>query len=245
MSGLKLRSDITRYWGKGVWPGSGKTSRGGLPGGGGMPGGGMDFHGLGFDRTYRFRRDPPGMGRTRAERGLMGLGDDPETILNTPDPVGLYIKALQALFAQAEGTQGGYTADWDRLTHNNMLVWAASIFGVEDVSRFPAWGQDPGFTAYFVVEILFGGFEMDRAFDALTVFFSTLGLPTTSRAEALGVLSQPENAKRMRVVLDRVVRYIIGAEGGQVYGSKPVQYEGIAAGVAAVVGSVAAILMVG
>jgi len=178
--------------------------------------------------------------------GFGGLGDDPETILNSPDPVKLYIKALQALFASdldVKDTPGD--GRWDHATHRSWKAWLAGVYGVEDVSRFPGWMEDPGFTGFFVIEMFFGGFDLSGAFERLRPFYEALGLPTTSMRDAIQSFTSRENAVRMRQVLDRVNRYVIGCEGGRAYGSPAVKTEGIVAAAGALVGSVAAVLLVG
>lgn len=174
--------------------------------------------------------------------GFGGLGDNPETILNSPDPVGLYVKALQVLFGMPTEMQTGL---WNYETHKAMLAFLGDLYGVEDVPRFPGWMQDPGFTGFFVIEMFFGGFEMSGAFERMRPFYAALGLPSTSMRDAIQSFTSRENAGRMRQVLDRVNRYVIGCEGGRAYGSPTVKTEGIVAAAGAFVGSVAAVLLVG
>ncbi len=246
MSGLRLRADTARISSNGVW-------RSGMTGG------------LGFDGEYRLRGDPPWMVRARArantERGLRGLGDDPETILNTDRPVEMYVRAIQALISTLpEYHTVGDTPPakeivsngiWDFATHNGVLDFVVSLSPTESsLANMPRWGENPALMAHFVIDLFLVGMEDSRIRESFAVFYETLGVPqaheqTTDSIFQLFSLSRESEQRRMVGIMDKVMRYIIGAEGGQVYGSKPVQYEGIAAGVAAVVGSVSAILLVG
>jgi hypothetical protein len=172
-----------------------------------------------------------------SQPGLHGLGAEAETILTTANPVDLYIRAIQALISTLpEYHTVGTTAPsktiesngkWDFRTHMGVIDFLASIYGVEDTAKFPAWGQDPGFMAFFIVEMFMGGFELDRAWDKMRPFYEALGLPTGSMREAISSFTSPGNAQRMRVVFDRVIRYVIGSEGGRAYGDPMTTYKGI------------------
>jgi len=211
-------------------------------------------------RTDFSKRAGGNRGVYRRGMNMQGLGGDDAVegnILTTSDPVDLYVRAIQALISSVpEYHTTGTTPPsktivsngiWDFQTHMGLLDFLASVYGVEDMTRFPAWGQDPGFMGYFVAEMFFGGFDLGStgAFEKMRPFYETLGLPTTSLRDAISSFTAKENAERMRQVLDRVVRYVIGCEGGTAYGSPAVQTEGIIASAVAFAGSVAGILLVG
>jgi hypothetical protein len=185
------------------------------------------FHGLaGQGEGDVPGRSRGGIGKRYGKRsaGFRGLGAEvPETILTTSTPVKVYVGALQTLFGMPEAERNGV---WNFATHEALIEWAAGIYGVEDKSRFPGWREDPGFTAFFAIEMFFGGFDLSSAFEQMRPFYSALGLPTTSMRDAIQAFTSVENAPRMRFVLDAVSRYIIGCEGGRAYGDPMTKYKG-------------------
>jgi hypothetical protein len=264
MASMKLKASAFRMGagGGGLNPvnmSSGGMQHHGGAGGGAGGGGGqvMRLHGL----SGQGEGDVPGRNRGgigkrygKPSVGFRGLGvDAPETILTTADPVGMYVRAIQSLIASLpEYHTTGTTPPsktiessgiWNFRTHMGLIDFLASVYGVEDISRFPAWGSDPGFMAFFVVEMFFGGFDLTAAFAEMRPFYEALGLPATSMREAIQTLSARENAERMRQVLDRVNRYIIGCEGGRAYGDPVVKYKGIGSAIADVVLPVALIAL--
>ena len=228
--------------------GGGFPSGGGREGGGGDPGGlgKLGLLGAGSSRTRGLSwstdwsegtyKDHP------AYRGMWrGLGvESSYTILTTPEPVTMYVQSLQALFGFEPSKRTGV---WDFETHQAWAAFLATVYGVEDASKFPKFGEDPGFTAFFAVEMFFGGFELARAFDTMKPLYEALGLPTDSLGAAISSFTSPPNATRMRIVFDRVIRYITGAEGGVAYGAPSTQTRGIASAAAAAAVSILAILV--
>lgn len=212
-------------------------------------------------RTDFSKRAGGNRGAYRKGMNMQGLGGPPESILTTSDPVDMYIRAIQALISSVpEYHTVGTTPPsktivsngiWDFATHNGVLDFVVSLAPTESsLANMPRWGENPALMAHFVIDLFLVGMEDSRIRESFAVFYETLGVPqaheqTTDSIFQLFSLSRESEQRRIVGIMDKVMRYIIGAEGGVAYGSPAVQTEGIVAGALAFAGSVAGILLVG
>jgi len=188
---------------------------------------------------------------------LGGLGDNPETIFNSPDPVGLYIRGIQALIStvpeyHAVGSRAATktivsNGVWNYQTHVGLVDWFVSID--EEAVDLPVWGREPAFMAKVVVELALLASKDDRIAALVRPLLQTIGCDATNSI-GVAVFFRGTGAgsktwlQTMRI-MDAVQLYVIGCEGGRAYGSPAVKTEGIVAAAGAFVGSVAAVLLVG
>lgn len=248
---MKIKSPSKGPFSAGLVRGGGMNQMGGGgggAGGGGGPGGGGLFGAAALARTNGLKgvgygevpgRCGGGIGKRygvqyqASQPGLHGLGaDEPDlsNILKNSDPVRLYVRSLQMLLAMPVVEQLGV---WDFKTHNALTAAISSEAG--GVATVMPWGTNPGVTGMMVGEILMRALETDAGFRYARVMLETLGMPTSDRMTAIqwiggGAGATDEQKKagwtRLGRILDAVVRYVIGAEGGRAYGDPMTKYKG-------------------
>jgi hypothetical protein len=171
-----------------------------------------------------------------SQPGLHGLGAEGNNILTSPDPVGLYMDAIKQLLGMPmpEGGGTGLNGKWDLATHNALTSVISREAG--GVATVMPWGTNPGVTGMMVGEILMRALETDAGFRYGRVMLEVLGIPTSDRMTAIEWIGGGPGASeatrkagwvRLGKILDAVVRYVIGCEGGRAYGDPMTTYKGI------------------
>lgn len=248
MPRMRLKAGAFRF-GVGQSPGSMASSGGGMQHAGGhgaVGGGGGQVMGLaGQGQGVVPGRTTGGIGKRYGVSQkyvspmghLRGLGaDEQATILTDNDPVRRYISGLELLFELPAADSHG---KWNFALHQAMTKWVGRIEEPDDEKDMPSWGEAPAFTAKFAVDLVLLAMKSDVGVRICRVLLEAIGAPTTNSHDVLvffkGVGNGSPTWIRSMRIFDAIERYIIGCEGGVVYGDPVVKYKGIGAAAADVV----------